>query len=274
MAVSTIPARHRATGRPSTVLGDLADAATGSLAAVGRKSAVVAAASGLVVSAMAAPAAASDLAQSPDSRTAAVAGDASATVLPGDTARAGVDTSTLTSAARAVLASAPVVSVAASSAWALDIPALTVVTDPPPVRARAASRIAERAAVPTDATAAVTGAAAPASANGSAVIEIASRYVGVPYVYGGTTPSGFDCSGFTSYVFAQLGIALPRTSSAQRNVGTVVSRADAQPGDLVWHPGHVAIYAGGDALIDSPQPGGTVQFHTIYFANPVFIRIS
>ncbi|MGV8966177.1 MAG: C40 family peptidase [Cellulomonas sp.] len=271
MAVSTIPARHRATGRPSTVLGDLADAATGSLASVGRKSAVVAAASGLVVSAMASPAAATDLAQSPEARAASVAGDA---LLAADAARTGVDTSALTSAARAVLASAPVVSVAADSTWALDVPALTVVTDPPPrpVKTRAASRNAVRTAVPTGATA--TGVAAPASANGSAVIEIASRYVGVPYVYGGTTPSGFDCSGFTSYVFAQLGITLPRTSGAQRNAGTVVSRADAQPGDLVWHPGHVAIYAGGDLLIDSPQPGGTVQFHSIYFSNPVFIRIS
>jgi len=261
------------------VLGDLAAAATGGLASAGRKSAVVAAASGLVVSAMATPAAASDRAQSSGTRATAVAGDPHATVLAGDAARVSVDTSTLTSAARAVLASEPVVSVAADSAWAVDMPALTVVTDPPPppVRARAASRSAVRAAVPTGAAvtgAAATGAAAPASANGSAVVEIASRYVGVPYVYGGTTPSGFDCSGFTSYVFAQLGIALPRTSSAQRNAGTVVSRADAQPGDLVWHPGHVGIYAGGDLLVDAPQPGGTVQFRSIYFSNPVFIRIS
>jgi peptidoglycan DL-endopeptidase CwlO len=267
MAVSTTPARHRATGRPSTMLGDLADAATGSLTSVGRRSVVVAAASGLVVSAMAAPAAAADLAQPGD---ASVAVPAAAGALAAESVAAGVDTSALTSAARAVLASAPVVSVAADSAWALDIPALTVVADPPPpVRARAASRSAVRTAIPT-----TTGAPAPASANGSAVIEIAARYVGVPYVYGGTTPSGFDCSGFTSYVFAQLGITLPRTSSAQRNAGTVVSRADAQPGDLVWHPGHIGIYAGGDQLIDAPQPGGSVQFRSIYFSNPVFIRIS
>ena len=74
-------------------------------------------------------------------------------------------------------------------------------------------------------------------------------------------------------MFAQLGISLPRTSSSQRNVGTVVARADAAPGDLVWHPGHIGIYAGDNTMVDSPQAGGTVQFREIYFSNPVFIRV-
>jgi len=173
----------------------------------------------------------------------------------------------LTAAARAVLDTAPVVTVNTDAAWSFDVPALTVVADPPRARSRAASRSEARAAVPTSAV------GAPVSANGNAIIEIAARYVGVPYVYGGTTPNGFDCSGFTAYVFAQLGIPLPRTSGAQRNVGIEVSRADARPGDLVMHPGHVAIYAGDDQLIDAPQPGGTAQFRAIYFSNPVFIRV-
>ena len=114
----------------------------------------------------------------------------------------------------------------------------------------------------------------PASAVGNAVIEVAARYVGVPYVYGGTTPDGFDCSGFTSYVYAQLGITLSRTSSAQRYDGVVVSRANAQPGDLIWSPGHIGIYAGGNTQIDAPRPGKTIQFRDIWQSNPIFIRVT
>jgi len=187
---------------------------------------------------------------------------------------AAVDTSSLTAGARAALATSPIVSVPDEASWSLDIPALAVVADPPPPPPRAAppaaSRSAARAAVP----AAAIGATAPASANGSAIVEIASRYVGVPYLWGGTTPDGFDCSGYTSYVYAQVGITLPRTSSAQREVGTVVSRADAQPGDLIWSPGHIAIYAGGDLQVDAPRPGQTIQIRSIWQSNPTFIRVS
>jgi cell wall-associated NlpC family hydrolase len=105
------------------------------------------------------------------------------------------------------------------------------------------------------------------------VIEIAARYVGVPYLWGGTTPAGFDCSGFTQYVYAQLGISLPRTSNEQRYAGTVVPADQALPGDLIWHPGHIAIYAGGNMIIDAPEPGGVVHFRPIYQTNPVFIRV-
>ncbi|WNB84704.1 C40 family peptidase [Cellulomonas sp. ATA003] len=210
-----------------------------------------------------------------------------------------VDTSTLTAQARAVLATAPVVTVAADVQFALDVPAVTVVKDPPPPppppkpkpkpevvaptpRAAAASRSAQRAPVaaaaaqptPEAPAAEPVGAPAPASANGNAIVEIASRYVGVPYLWGGTTPSGFDCSGYTSYVFAQVGIKLPRTSSAQRNVGTVVPRSQAQPGDLIWTPGHIAIYAGGNTQVDAPRPGKSIQIREIWQSNPTFIRVS
>ncbi|KGM13335.1 glycoside hydrolase, partial [Cellulomonas bogoriensis 69B4 = DSM 16987] len=136
-----------------------------------------------------------------------------------------------------------------------------------------ASRSNERAEAPAAATT-QTNAPAPQSVNGNAVLEVAARYVGVPYVSGGSTPSGFDCSGFTQYVFAQLGINLPRTSGEQRYAGTVVSRDQAQPGDLIWSPGHIAIYAGGNQQIDAPRPGKTVQFRAIWQSSPTFIRVT
>ena len=247
--------RHRAVGRPTTALSDLALAAAGTAARAGRRSAVVVAASGLIASAFAAPASAAPVS------TAVASSTAVANSVAGHT----VDTSALTAAARAVLETAPTVSVPADAAWTLDVPALSVVADPPP-KAAPVKRAVATAASPA------TSSAVPASASGSAILEIASRYVGVPYLWGGGTPSGFDCSGFTSYVYAQLGITLPHSSQAQLSSGTVVSRADALPGDLMITPGHVALYAGGDMLIDA-TPGKTIRFHAIYQSNPVFIRV-
>lgn len=240
MPVSSLPARHRSVARPTTFLSDLAETATGSLA-LGPRSAVVVACSGLLTSVFAVPASAAPPAE-------------------GVAAVHTVDTSALTAAARAVIDTAPVVTVSTDATWSLDLPALTVVADPPPKPSHVVPAAASR------------GAAAPASANGSAIIEIASRYIGVPYVWGGGTPNGFDCSGFTSYVYAQMGVSLPHSSAAQRHAGTVVSRADAQPGDLIVTPGHVAMYAGGNMLIDA-TPGNTIRFHSIYQSSPVFVRI-
>jgi cell wall-associated NlpC family hydrolase len=116
-------------------------------------------------------------------------------------------------------------------------------------------------------------AAAKADALGSAVLEVASRYVGVPYRYGGNTPRGFDCSGFTQYVFGQLGVDLPHQSESQKSRGRVVSRSEARPGDLIWVPGHVAIYVGGNKMIDSARAGTTVQVRRMWQSNPTFIRL-
>ena len=268
MPVSSTPARsthvrHRAVGRPTTALSDLALAAAGTAARAGRRSAVVVAASGLIAYAFAAPASAAPVSTAVSSSTAVSAGTAVANSVAGHT----VDTSALTAAARAVLETAPTVSVPADAAWTLDVPALSVVADPPPKAAPVKRAVAAATAASPAASSAV-----PASASGSAILEIASRYVGVPYLWGGGTPSGFDCSGFTSYVYAQLGITLPHSSQAQLSSGTVVSRADALPGDLMITPGHVALYAGGDMLIDA-TPGKTIRFHAIYQSNPVFIRV-
>lgn len=106
------------------------------------------------------------------------------------------------------------------------------------------------------------------------ILDVARQYIGTPYVWGGSSPAGFDCSGFTQYVFAQVGIDLPRTTDAQRSAGQVVSAAEAQPGDLVWAPGHVGIYTGDGQHIAARNPGTPLEEGPIWIDNPTFIRVA
>ena len=101
---------------------------------------------------------------------------------------------------------------------------------------------------------------APPSQYGG-VVGIAMQYLGTPYVYGGESPSGFDCSGFTMYVFSRVGVSIPRTVSTQYAVGVPVSRSELQAGDLVFFNGlgHVGIYVGGNQFIHSPHTGDVVK---------------
>ena len=99
----------------------------------------------------------------------------------------------------------------------------------------------------------------------SGVVNIARSLLGIPYVYGGETPSGFDCSGFTQYVFGKAGISIPRTASAQQDAATPVS--DPKPGDLVFFGSpawHVGIYTGNGMMIDSPRSGKSTSERPIF----------
>lgn len=113
---------------------------------------------------------------------------------------------------------------------------------------------------------------APAVAPGS-ILATAFTMQGVPYVSNGARPeTGFDCSGFTQWVYAQHGVALPHNSNTQGAMGTPVSEADAQPGDLLIWPGHVAIWVSPGLMIDAAVPGTTIQVHSIW-GNPMIVRI-
>ena len=107
-----------------------------------------------------------------------------------------------------------------------------------------------------------TTSSVPSSGSGSSAVSIAYQYLGVPYVYGGASPSGFDCSGFTMYVYNQLGISLPHGATPQLKYGTYVSRSELQPGDLVFfsdgsYPAsHVGIYVGDDQFIHASSSTG------------------
>ncbi|WP_033517949.1 C40 family peptidase [Bifidobacterium cuniculi] len=95
----------------------------------------------------------------------------------------------------------------------------------------------------------------PTSKNGASIASYAQQFVGAPYVSGGTTPAGWDCSGFVQYVFAQFGISLPRTSGAQAGVGVAVpSLAQAQPGDIIANGAHAAIYVGNGLVVNALNP--------------------
>jgi cell wall-associated NlpC family hydrolase len=107
------------------------------------------------------------------------------------------------------------------------------------------------------------------------VYSVGLQYQGVPYVYGGSTPAGFDCSGFVMFVYAQFGISLPHSVVSQDAIGTTISAADAQPGDLVIFDdgSHNGIYAGNGNILHAPYSGASVRVQPIWTSAVHYVRL-
>jgi cell wall-associated NlpC family hydrolase len=137
----------------------------------------------------------------------------------------------------------------------------------------AVSRSTTRVSPTTTATPASTQSASVQAPSTGGVLGIASSLAGIYYVYGGESTAGFDCSGYTQYVFAKIGINLPRTAEEQRQA--VRSVSDPRPGDLVFFGSpayHVGIYAGNGMMWDSPSTGSAIALRAIWSSSPSYGR--
>ena len=204
---------------------------------------------------------------------AASGGLVAAFAIPAQAASAEKTTTTNTTASVPVAVKAPAAAAPAQTAFGeigftatakpKPKPAPAPAPEPAPVRVeQAASRSVERA--PLTSTKPAAG----------GILGIAAQYEGIMYSYGGTSPeTGFDCSGYTQYVFRQVGINLPRTAEEQRQFVTPVS--DPQPGDLVFFGSpayHMGIYAGNGMMWDSPRSGKAVALRDIWSADVTYGR--
>ena len=255
-----VPGRHRAPGRFSAIT-ELKTIAKESAQPAVKGAAIVAASGGLVASF-------AGTATAAEGSGAAVAADAVAA----NTAPVVVGPQGAAVQAPSALSSIGFVAKPASKTTAAkpvvikDVKVETARKEAKAAEERAAAR--EAAASRTTSTASRSTTRTPLSdpaPSASGIVGIAKSLFGIPYVYGGSTPSGFDCSGLTSYVYRQAGISIPRTASAQKAAATAVS--SPRPGDLVFfgYPVyHVGIYVSPGTMIDAQRPGTTIGYHSIW----------
>ena len=228
--------RHRKARRPMAPVFDLADTLTSFKTPL--RGTAAASAAGLAL-------------------TAVVGGAATAAPTAHEAA---VDTSTNTATVLPTTVSVPDIAWSASD----EVSASAEAPAPVATTNTAASRDYTRSEIGTS--------SAALNPSGNDIVSIALSLTGIPYVYGGSTPAGFDCSGFTQYVYARAGISIPRTSGAQGAAGTFVSASEARPGDLVWHAyGHVGIYAGNGMVVEATTPGSVTKVQPLW-GNYSFVR--
>ncbi len=144
-------------------------------------------------------------------------------------------------------------------------PTTTAAADPPPAPVTTAPVPAPGTTTELSPSPPAPSPTASLGAGHPEAAQIALQYLGVPYLWGGASPDGFDCSGLVMYVYAQLGISLPHFAAAQFGFGTPVPRDALEPGDLVFFDGldHVGIYIGGGQMVHAPQTGDVVKITAI-----------
>lgn len=264
MSTNVRRGRHRADHAPHTPLTALSKSA----AHHARKGALVAAASGIIATTLSSTASAA-----PDgARHTHVA---ELEELRQETTREGLER-----ASRGGIRTAPAVQVAPDAQLEVAAAAIEVTPAPEP---EPAPVVAEPAVTQVATTQPLAGQAAtsatPVSYSsdgsiGAQAVAIAMQHVGTPYAWGGEAPGGFDCSGLVVYSYGQLGVSLPHSSSALLHAGTQVSAAEARPGDLVWTPGHIAIYAGNGMVVEAVSYSTPLSYRAMWQDNPVFVRVA
>ena len=127
------------------------------------------------------------------------------------------------------------------------------------------SVVGASATLPSDSGSSSGGGVIPSSPYGSRAVSVAMQYLGVPYVWGGSSPGGFDCSGLVMYSYAQIGVSLPRVTYSMWNVGVPVPFDQLEPGDLVFFHslGHMGMYIGGGQYINAPYTGANVRIEAL-----------